>query len=122
MRISSRKRAKRRQRQVFPNNVLAKRIVSTETGGVNSCVEVHFASYNCLQSLGFHVFDDLGINFSVAFIDTENDVFVFCSATTFAFPMARVEIRFVAFDLAGERRFFFAEVSNQRAWVVSNNG
>ena len=49
------------------------RIVGAETIGLNSRIKVHFGSYNCLQSLGLNVFDNLGIDTSVSFVDTESE-------------------------------------------------
>jgi hypothetical protein len=67
----------------------------------------------CLQRLGFHVFDDLCVNFPVAFEDAENDMLAFGPATALAAFMARAEVRFINFDLAGKRRFLFTEIGDQ---------
>jgi hypothetical protein len=76
------------------------RIVGAETIGINSRIKVHFAFDNCLQSLSLNVFDNLGIDFSVSFVDTENDMFIFRSTPALTFFVARAKVRFIEFDFA----------------------
>ena len=52
-------------------------IIRAKTLGTNGWIKTDFADYNFLQSLGFHGLDNLDIDTSVSFVDTEDDVFIF---------------------------------------------
>jgi len=57
---------------VFLITKMHNRILRPETIGINSRIKAHFTLDNCLQSLGLDVFDNLSIDTSVTFVDTEN--------------------------------------------------
>ncbi len=67
-------------------------VVRAKAVGINSRIKADFALDNSLQGLGLDVFDNLGINFSVSLVDTEEDMFIFRSATTLAVFVARAEV------------------------------
>ncbi len=90
------------------------RVIGTETIGINGRIKADTTFDNSLQSLGLDVFDNLGIDTPVTFVDTENDMFVFRATTALAFFMARAKVRLIAFDRAGKRRFEFTKGGNQR--------
>ncbi len=52
-------------------------IIRAKTLGTNGWIKTDFADYNFLQSFGFHGLDNLDIDTSVSFVDTEVDVFIF---------------------------------------------
>ena len=77
------------------------RIGGAETIGLNSRIKVHFASYNCLQSLGLNVFDNLGIDTSACVCRYRKRACLFSAPLrALTFFVARAKVRFIEFDFA----------------------
>src|SRR5215213_3780460 len=88
-------------------------VITAPAIGMNHAVERNLAANNGLQRFLLHVRHNLGVNLPVAFIDTKDNCFARCSATTLAAHSSSTKIRFVNFDFASrERRSAFCLFSN----------
>ncbi len=90
-------------------------VVGSETVGMDHALQTYFTGNYLHQRIFTNIRNDLDINFTVSFIDSEDNGFAQRSATAFASHVARTEVGFVQFDLAGERRFVFAKVGDSLA-------
>lgn len=88
-------------------------VIAAPTIRMNDRIETDFAANNSLQRFLRCVRDDLGINFSVSFVNSKNDLFTAASATAFASDATSAEIRLVNFYFAsGKRRSSFGLFGN----------
>ena len=83
-------------------------VVTAPAVRMNDRIERDTPANNGLQCFSSRVRHDLGVNFAVSLVNTEDNLFAASPATALASDTPRAEIRFVNFDLAsGKRRSAF---------------
>src|SRR5947199_10161095 len=90
-------------------------IVRTKAICMQCCREFHFAPNNGLNAGLFTVRDDLGVNTTIAFVDTEDNGLASRSTSALAANSARTKVRFIQFDVARKRRLSLTMQSNSLA-------
>ena len=74
-------------------------VVAAPGVGMNNGFDTDAPAHYGLQRFLLDVRNDLGEHFSVPFIDSEDNSFATCAATTFAFDSFGSEVGFVHLDL-----------------------
>jgi hypothetical protein len=84
--------------QMFRITDINESVVTAPTIGMNHRIETNFPTDNSLQGFFLHLRDDLGINFSVAFVNSKDDRFAAGAANT-----SGAEVRLINFDFASRK-------------------
>ena len=85
--------------KMFRITRISQPVVAAPTVGMNHRLDADTSANNGLQRLSLNIRHDFGKDKTIAFVDTEDDVFAACAATASAAHPASTEIRFVNFDL-----------------------
>jgi len=77
-------------------------VIASPAVTMDDAIQANFTSYSTLKGLFRGIRDNLCVDFSIAFKDTEDDGFSAGSPASFAFDATSSEVRFIDFNLTTE--------------------
>lgn len=92
-----------------------KSIVGAPPVAVNDAIQADFASYDALEGISGHIWNNLGIDFSITLVDAEYDRFATSTSSANAFGPPSSEVGLVDFDVSGKRGLVLAVFGDSSA-------